>query len=304
MTIIKRLTAANENLTSGRTREQAQHYWAETHGRLVANNPNLRRYHHYFSVPEAYDFEPRPTFIGVSMFWRDDPFSVFTPFPAPDWAPVGPDDRQLFDRSPRWPFDGQWADIFAEEHVVVDGATRPGMINALLMVNRLPGLSHRQMFDYWSETHGPIAARLPGLRRYTQNHAYLDAFLRGGMTHDGWSELWFDDFAAFRRAVESPQWQAMQADAATFLTPQMGIVIGTEYVQKDESWQPRDYGVLALSEDEVRERLRREGYFALANDPQAPAMIKAAAQARRLAVWTPDHLVTLDDSRIDARPER
>lgn len=301
---IKRLTAANENLTSGRSREMAQQYWAETHGRLVANNPNLRRYHHYFSVAKAYESEPKPTYIGVSMFWRDDPFSVFTPFPSTDWAPVGPDDRQLFDRSPRWPFNGQWADIFGEEHVIMDGRTRPGMINALFMINRLPGLDHRQMFKYWLEVHGPIAAKLPGLCRYTQNHAYLEAFTRGGMTHDGWSEFWFDDFASFRKAVASPEWRAMQADLRTLFCREMGIVIGTEYVQKDESWQPRDYGALSTSEGEIRERLRREGYAELAADMAAPARIKAAAAANKLGVWTPDHLVTLDESRIDARPAR
>jgi hypothetical protein len=37
--------------------------------------------------------------------------------------------------------------------------------------------------------------------------------------------------------------------------------------------------------------------------PSAPAKIKASAEAKELAVWTPWHLVTLD-SRIDARPER
>ena len=65
---IKRITAANENLTSGRSREEAQHYWAESHGKLVANNSNLRRYYHYFSLPEAYASDPKPTFIDISMF--------------------------------------------------------------------------------------------------------------------------------------------------------------------------------------------------------------------------------------------
>ena len=36
---IKRITAANENLTSGRSRTEAQQYWAESHGKLIANNP-------------------------------------------------------------------------------------------------------------------------------------------------------------------------------------------------------------------------------------------------------------------------
>ena len=59
--VIKRITAANPNLTSGRSRTEAQNYWAKTHGHLVANNPNLRRYHHYFSPPEAYALDEPPT---------------------------------------------------------------------------------------------------------------------------------------------------------------------------------------------------------------------------------------------------
>ena len=40
--VIKRITAANPNLTSGRSRTEAQNYWAKTHGHLVANNPFCR----------------------------------------------------------------------------------------------------------------------------------------------------------------------------------------------------------------------------------------------------------------------
>ena len=304
MTTIKRLTAATENLTAGRSREQAQMYWAQTHGKLVANNPNLRQYHHYFSVPQAYQGPLKPTYIGVSMFWRDDPFSVFTPFPAPDFAPVGPDDRQLFNREPRWPFDGQWADIFGEEQVIVDGATRHGMINALIMVNKLPGLTMTQYLQHWRDVQGPLAAKLPGLRRYTQNHPHRPAYVRADMTHDGWSELWFDDYAAFEAAMKSPEWAAMAADGATLFAPTRGIVIGTEYVQKDASYQPRDYGALALDLEGIKQRLLAEGYDSLAADPSAPAKIKQAAERKLLGVWTPWHLVTLDDSRIDARPDR
>ena len=123
------------------------------------------------------------------------------------------------------------------------------------------------------------------------------------MTHDGWSELWFD-YASFQRAVASSEWQAIQDDARTLFHPQMGIVIGTEYVQKDHTWKPRDYGALDMTEDEIRARLLEEGYKTLAADLTAPAKIKAAAAAEKLGVWTPEHLVTLDDSRIDARPER
>jgi hypothetical protein len=94
----------------------------------------------------------------------------------------------------------------------------------------------------------------------------------------------------------------MEADGIALFAEEKGVVIGREYVQKDETWSPRDWGVLALDEDGIRERLRREGYAALAADASAPAKIRTATEAGKLGVWTPEHLVTLDDSRIDARP--
>jgi uncharacterized protein (TIGR02118 family) len=301
---IKRITAANENLTNGRSREQAQHYWAESHGKLVANNANLRRYHHYFSLPEAYAADPKPTFIGISMFWRDDPFMMTQPSPD-GWFPVRADDEHVFDRTRRWPIDDQHADILAEENIIIDGQKTPTMVNAIFMVCRLPGLDHRDFFQHWNEVQVPLASKLPGLRRYIQNTALLDQFQRGTQTHDGFSEFWFDDFESFQRATRSPEWAAMEVDGKTLFCEQKGIVIGREYIQKDDSWKPRDYGSNSLSEDEVRARLLKEGYGALlAADPAAPAKIKAAAAKNQLGVWTEHHLVTLDESRLDARPAR
>jgi uncharacterized protein (TIGR02118 family) len=314
--VIKRITAANENLYSGRSREEAQHYWAETHGRLVANSPTLNRYHHYFSLPEAYANDPKPTFIGISMFWRDDPFAL--PAMASDGQatdpftrfyrnqPAGNDDAQLFDRSRRWPTDDQHADIFGEENVVIDGKTTPSMVNAIFMVCRKPGLDHRDFFEHWKEVQVPLAAKLPGLRRYIQNPGHLEAFTRnnGGQTHDGWSEFWFDDYAAFQEAYHSPEWKAMEEDGKTLFHPKKGIVIGREYVQKDEHWKPRTYGALEMTEAQVRMKLLAQGYKSLASDPNAPARIIAAAKKGQLAVWTEDHIALFGDHIYDSRPQR
>jgi uncharacterized protein (TIGR02118 family) len=291
---------------------EAQHYWAETHGRLVANSPTLRRYHHYFSLYEAYQHEPKPTFIGISMFWRDNPLlppardpqaqDVFTQFYRNQ--PLGSDDRQLFDREARWPIDDQHADILGEEHVVVDGQTKASMVNAIFMVCRKPGLDHRDFFDHWLNVHGPLAAQLPGLRRYVQNHVVLESFAAGTSTHDGWSELWFDDYWSFQQATKSPEWAVMEADGATLFCEEKGIVIGREYVQKDEDWKPRDYGALSMTEDEIRARLLKEGYKSLACDPAVAGRIKRAAERGQIAVWTPEHLCVYGESIIDARPQR
>jgi hypothetical protein len=57
-----------------------------------------------------------------------------------------------------------------------------------------------------------------------------------------------------------------------------------------------------MSESDIRDKLRQQGYKSLADDASAAAKIKAADEANLLAVWTDEHIVTIDASRIDARP--
>ena len=52
---------------------------------------------------------------------------------------------------------------------------------------------------------------------------------RGTMTHDGWSEFWFDDLDAYQRAVASPEWAAMeQARPGYYALLRAGIENETE----------------------------------------------------------------------------
>src|SRR5664279_2488072 len=69
--MIKVLAPANIN-PSRRTMPEFHNYWAVSHGPLFSNTKALRRYVQHLSLPEAYNFEPKPTFDGASMFWYDD----------------------------------------------------------------------------------------------------------------------------------------------------------------------------------------------------------------------------------------
>ena len=82
------------------------------------------------------------------------------------------------------------------------------------------------------------------------------------------------------------------------------VGVARERIQKDATWTYEDWGVRAMGEEDVRARLREQGYARLADDPAAPAAIKRAADAAALAVWTDEHLVTIDASRLDERPGR
>ena len=95
------------------------------------------------------------------------------------------------------------------------------MITRMGILTRRPDLTPEQFRRHWLEVHGPLAARLPGLRRYQQNHV-VDAsqlaidHARGAWEVDGFSQLWFDDIDAMRRAVESPEFRPDLPDFANF----------------------------------------------------------------------------------------
>ena len=305
--MIKVLAPANRH-PRHRALAAFHHYWAQSHGPLFANTAYLRRYVQHLSLPQTYKGEPASNLDGASMFWYDDLEALRRPLMTPEAIAlreaVRADDAQLFDRDmDTWPLHQKRASITALERVVLDGPTRPSMVKAIFIASRLPGLTHDEFFGHWFNVHGALGRRLPGLRRYVQNHAILEAYTVRQMTHDGWAELWFDDLEALREAYVSPEWDELRADGVTLFTRPMGVVIAHERVQKWEGVAPKPIDTTGWTEASVRERLARDGYSALAADPAAPARILAAARAGLLAVWTDEHLVTIDESRIDARPE-
>ena len=312
-------------------------YWGESHGPLFANTKVVRRYVQHLTLHDAYGINPAPTFDGVSMFWYDDLESQRVLSPPPrlldllhavmgvDYAADEPaaagavpedpeaielvravleDDCQLFDRSITWPMHHKRAFVVAEEHVIVDGPPAPEMVKAIFIGSKRSGLTLGEFLARWRHGHGSLVARVPGLRRYVQNHALPAAYADRGQTHDGWSELWFDDLGSLHAAVDSPEWAAAEQDGRELFSEDIGVGVARERVQKDLDWTYKDWGVGQMSEADVHDRLVEEGFADLAADPDAPRLIKAAAAAQALAVWTPEHLVTIDASALDARPRR
>ncbi len=76
-------------------------------------------------------------------------------------------------------------------------------------------MSREEALRYWREVHGPIASKIPGLKKYVQNHA--TSAPEGDLQFGGIAELWFDSQEALQSAMGSPEWEATMADAANFL---------------------------------------------------------------------------------------
>jgi len=305
--MIKIISPANRHLSNRPELADFTRYWTESHGPLFSNTASLWGYVQHHTLPEAFDGTPTPTFDGASVFYYESLDALRNPPATPDALAlreaVGADDRQLFDRSDTWPMHLKRASVVATEKVVLDGEAAPGMVKLLLVVSRLPGLTIEQFSDRWLSVHGPIEASIPGLRRYVQNHAVLEAYGVRGMSHDGWAEMWFDDLAAMQRAWTSPEWEQAREDGLMLFAEPKGLVIARETVQKWDSVPVRRTTVAGWTEEEIQTRLLLEGYTGLAADPSAASRIRAAADAGKLAVWTAEHLVTIDASRIDARPD-
>jgi uncharacterized protein (TIGR02118 family) len=262
--LIKRIGCAIRH-PSNRSLEEFQAYWATHHGPLFSHTPDLRRYVQHITLTEAYGGNPAPTHDGVSMFWYDELEAVINPPQSPSLIDIVPenhtdtyewyvrarrygspeemtlaqtvttDDRQLFDRSTTWPTDHRRSNVTAAELVVVEGATAPTMVKAVFMVAKRPGLTVEEFQEHWFNGHGPLVAKVPGLRRYVQNHALLGAYGIQGrpMTHDGFSELWFDDLAQLQKAVTTPEWAAVRQDSERLFAQPIGLVIARERIQKD-----------------------------------------------------------------------
>lgn len=300
--------AVARNRSAGRDPEAFRRYLTESHGPLVANEPRLRRYVQHPTMPEAYGHSYAPTFDSVAISWYDDLWASVAP-PAGSAGyelarAIADDGAELFDESPGWPAHLRQASVIAEEVVILDGPVRPDMVKTLVFACRMPGLSLAEFFAHWRDVHGALASRAPGLRRYVQNHAVPLGYAWGNQRYDGWAEMWFDDLDAVYGAISSAEWQELRVDGNDLFTrSHMGIGIGREVIQKEPDWTPTSLGLPELSDAEIGGRLAADGYRSLAADATVPGQLRTAAAAGALALWSPEHLVTIDESRIDARPD-
>jgi uncharacterized protein (TIGR02118 family) len=93
------------------------------------------------------------------------------------------------------------------------------MIKVVYCVTKKPGLSDKEFFRYWEEIHGPIGARIPGLRKLVQSHRLTLPGDKYQPDYDGMAELWFDNVEALVASRESPEWRASSEDEANFIDP-------------------------------------------------------------------------------------
>lgn len=91
------------------------------------------------------------------------------------------------------------------------------MIKLVYCITKKAGTPDEEFFHYWKNVHGPIGARIPGLRRLVQSHRVTVPGDKRRQDYDGMAELWFDSIDAYLAARESPEWKASSEDEAHFI---------------------------------------------------------------------------------------
>ena len=103
------------------------------------------------------------------------------------------------------------------------------MLKTIVFFKRRPGMAVEEFRRYWLEEHPKVVTRLPGIRRYVQNHPALSSYRDGREpVYDGVAEVWFDDWEALRASGRGPAWEAVLADEAKFIDPERRHLLITE----------------------------------------------------------------------------
>jgi uncharacterized protein (TIGR02118 family) len=90
------------------------------------------------------------------------------------------------------------------------------MLKFVVMLYRRPDLSVKQFRSILRGEHAAMAERIPGLRRYIQNHVAADPVRK----HPGWDaiiELYWDDWPSMEAGWKTPEGQQATEHLAEFV---------------------------------------------------------------------------------------
>ena len=208
----------------GMSVEAFQEYWRTRHAEIVVKLSGIRRYVQSHALPSGYR-KGELAYDGIAEIWFDDTGAMRALRDEPAYAAVQADEARFIDRS-------RMGLIVTEEHVIKDGPVAPDAVKSIEFVTRRAGMPVDEFQRYWKETHGPIAATIPVLRRYVQSHTRRSGYEGGrAPAYDGIAVTWFDDTGAMRASAASPEYARTRADEPNFVdTGRLPVIITREHV--------------------------------------------------------------------------
>jgi uncharacterized protein (TIGR02118 family) len=183
--------------------------WARGHGPLAARAQGVRRYVQSHALEQGYA-KGELLFDGISEAWFDDDAGYAAYLAGKDAKAVAADLDSLVDRE-------RIVAMPVDVHVIKGNRPPDGAVKNIEFVNRRPGMAPGPFREYWRQVHGPLAATIPVLHRYEQNHLALAAYQAGEPAFDGLAITWFSSTAEMKAGTATPEYAATRADEAHFL---------------------------------------------------------------------------------------
>jgi uncharacterized protein (TIGR02118 family) len=208
---------------SGMSVEAFQAYWLSRHPDVVARLPGIRRYVQSHTLLGGYR-KGEPAYDGIAEIWFDDTGAMRALAGTPAYAAVQADEARFIER-------GTMGLLITEEHVIKGGPAPGDGVKNIEFVTHKPGMAIDAFQRYWREVHGPLAARIPVVRRYVQSHTRRAAYESGRTpAYDGVALTWFDDTEAMRASARSPEYARVRGDEPNFITADPPFIITREHV--------------------------------------------------------------------------
>lgn len=204
-------------------RQDLLRYWREVHAPLVAGVAGVRRYiqNTVTAVPGS-----ASPYDGVEEIWVDHEAVL-------DGLPHCATDGEAEPAGMGGLIDLQYSvTLRTTDHIVYAGRQigREELLpKRMTLFKRKPGLGREDMLQYWRCTHGPLAASVPGLRRYVQSALLPAAYESGEPRFDGAAQIWIEDDTALRALVSSKLFrESVKPDEANFVATDTVLTLPIE----------------------------------------------------------------------------
>ena len=223
------------------TRAEFHDHWANVHGPLFANTPELKRHvaryeqnprseGDYMRDPETLPYEEQGL-DGVTVMWYEsiEQFQAMVEDPVYQ-EKVVPDEAYLLGETPT-----SWI-IAGDENVIIDkpGGREKATAKLICLLRRNTALDLPTYRKHWLEHHGGLFQEVHNLNKdinaYDQNcRLDIDYEIGPDRNFDGVTEQWFDSLERFHQSLGEPEQKTMvEPDVAYLLDP-----AGTHLVMSD-----------------------------------------------------------------------
>ncbi len=204
--------------------EAFQNHLRTIYGPLLAKGPGLRRYVQSAALTQGYA-KGELLFDAIGEMFFDSAEAYDSYLRSPEFAAVRENERVFLDRS-------RTVVMPVDVHVIKDGAIPDDAVKNIEFVNRRPGMALEPFRAYWRNVHGPLAATIPVLHRYEQNHLSMSEYVKSpSPPYDGLAITWFASTADMKKGTATQQYKETRADELHFLPDgHLPIIITREHV--------------------------------------------------------------------------